>query len=150
MDLQTRFIFEDRSLKEVVTFKGSRYINRYILVVDFLSCFRIYGVKRLMSLVFFISQATSLNEVRKSHFFRTVCKQGSILFYQSPKLFHLCRSPDTTLAHRFRPVHRGAFCQYTFRWIYYYGRINPPESELAKRTSVQCLASTFADQFDIS
>ena len=52
--------------------------------------------QKVNDLSFFISQATSLNEVRKSHFFRTVCKLGSILFYQSTKLVHLCRSSEAT------------------------------------------------------
>ena len=38
----------------------------------------------------------------------------------------------------FSPLHRGAFFQFPFRWIYYYGSLIkvPPERKLAKRTSV--------------
>ena len=37
-------------------------------------------------------------------------------------------------------LHRGAFCQFPFRWIYYCHSsvVNPPERKLAKRTSVDC------------
>ena len=34
------------------------------------------------------------------------------------------------------PLHRGVFCQSSFRWIYYYGSNKPPEKKLANRTSV--------------
>ena len=35
-------------------------------------------------------------------------------------------------------IHRGAFCQFPFRWIYYAAiLVNPPERKPAKRTFVQ-------------
>ena len=39
--------------------------------------------------------------------------------------------------YQLRP-HRGAFCQFPFRWIYYYGSNKTTGKELVKRTSVQC------------
>ena len=36
-------------------------------------------------------------------------------------------------------VHRGAFCQFPFGWVYYYGSNKSIERKLAKHTSaVQC------------
>ena len=31
-----------------------------------------------------------------------------------------------------KAVHKGAFCQFPFRWIYYYGRIKSTEKEIGK------------------
>ena len=41
------------------------------------------------------------------------------------------------LSMRTRPVHRGAFCQFAFQWIYYYGCNKSTGKELANRNSVQ-------------
>ena len=32
----------------------------------------------------------------------------------------------------FKPVHRGAFCQFPFRWIYYYGSNKSTVKEIGK------------------
>ena len=50
----------------------------------------------------------------------------------------LCRLGDIKPIYKGRSqaLHRGAFCQFTFRWIYSAIVVNPPESILAKRTSV--------------
>ena len=37
-----------------------------------------------------------------------------------------------------QPMHRGAFCQFTFRWIYHCHSSSLLERKQAKRTSVQC------------
>ena len=31
-----------------------------------------------------------------------------------------------------KAVHKGAFCQFPFRWIYYYGRTKSTEKEIGK------------------
>ena len=36
-------------------------------------------------------------------------------------VIHHLQSVKVLLVLEFRPVHRGAFCQFPFRWIYYYG-----------------------------
>ena len=41
------------------------------------------------------------------------------------------------------PLHMGAFCQFPFRWIYYCLVVIPPESKLAKRSSVHCDDNSF-------
>ena len=40
-------------------------------------------------------------------------------------------------------MHRGAFCQFTYRWIYNYGSNECTRKKLAKRTSLQCSPEKF-------
>jgi hypothetical protein len=41
--------------------------------------------------------------------------------------------------------HKSVFCQFPFRWIYYYGSHHPPERKLAKRTSVHYFVAFLGD-----
>ena len=49
------------------------------------------------------------------------------------------------LSSRPAPAHRGGFCQFPFRWIYYYGSNESTGKNLEKRTSVQCTVMRFLD-----
>ena len=79
MYLQTRFIFEDRSLKEVVTFKGSKQVHTFS-DRRFSFMFSNLWSQKVNDLSFFISQATSLNEERKSHFLAQCANRAAFHF----------------------------------------------------------------------
>ena len=52
-----------------------------------------------------------------------------------PRVLKLLKFIDVH-APLFCTLHRGAFCQFLFRWIYYSRVVNPPERKMAKHTSV--------------
>ena len=62
------------------------------------------------------------------------------------RLHSLCIGLSVELASKLSPVHKGAFCQFLFRWVYYYGNNKSTGKETAKThlCAVLCCASTEA------
>ena len=86
----------------------------------------------------------SRKDIRHAEMFETEFKLNEIyhvLIFQDEKRLNNIWTKFASPAKAVQTLHRGSFCQFPFRWIYYCHIIvvNPPEKKLAKHTSVYCL-----------
>ena len=102
--------------------KSQKYLGRnFFLVLSFL---------QIPCLIRFIVQVLS-------NFFERVLYNVAKLLVIACNSHNLEADVHNQRINRYsKQLHRGAFCQFLFRWIYYYHSSIPPKSKLVKRTSV--------------